>query len=243
MLCVRCCNDSNYEDLTADRKPSDSTPGFDLPLDQAFSPGAPAVVLRDVESPADEPPPADVPPQPAVVDIVHLVEPTEFEVTVNKDGRKLGIDVNHYDCVTLLVTKVMPGPVDDYNKANPGQELACFDRISSVNGVTGSPANMIEQVKSAEQLRMTVRQPPEMLVTISDRGSAPASLADIKFVAIDTMSLMVTEVPDTLSVVPPLEIHDRIVATQDVRYDSARLAAELKNGKLPITVTIRRAQM
>ncbi len=87
-----------------------------------------------------------------------------------------------------------------------------------------------------EELKITVQKLPEIVLQITSVG--PVGL---EMVTLDGISLMVTEVPDSLVMSPArLQKHDRIIGVNSVRSDSVKLEKELANAELPIDVVFRR---
>merc|ERR1712107_851425 len=151
----------------------------------------------------------------------HLVAFTQARVgslRVPKDsGDKLGIDVNYYDAATLLVTKVNPGPVLDFNMANPVNELLGGDCITAINGVAGKVQELIEEIARSEPLTsvvLMVNRLPEQIVHVAGNGAAGLIVRPL-----DSASLLVMDVLPEFEVLAGStrpEKHDRIVAVNCV---------------------------
>mmetsp|Transcript_39037 Transcript_39037/g.112092 ORF Transcript_39037/g.112092 Transcript_39037/m.112092 type:complete len:139 (-) Transcript_39037:121-537(-) len=89
--------------------------------------------------------------------------PKEFTITLKKAaGLRLGVDVDLTDGIALVIDKVNPGLVEEWNKANPGKAVAAGYKIVSVNGTNGNAQAMTEVCKSDDVLEMVVQhgEPP-----------------------------------------------------------------------------------
>lgn len=88
--------------------------------------------------------------------------PQEFEVNLNKGSQTtpLGVDLNFApSSLGLLVLKVCEGPLQKWNdeQAALGKRmLQANDRIVSANGVRGTPADILAQIKGNSELKLTV---------------------------------------------------------------------------------------
>jgi len=83
--------------------------------------------------------------------------PQKFTINIKKViGLRLGVDVDLGDGQTLLIDKVNPGLVDEWNKANPSQKVEKNDRIISVNRTTGNAQALTEVCKNADDLEMEI---------------------------------------------------------------------------------------
>eukprot|EP00927_Polykrikos_kofoidii_P015999 TRINITY_DN1717_c0_g1_i1.p1 TRINITY_DN1717_c0_g1~~TRINITY_DN1717_c0_g1_i1.p1 ORF type:complete len:283 (-),score=46.03 TRINITY_DN1717_c0_g1_i1:298-1146(-) len=81
----------------------------------------------------------------------------EFEVWIAKGDEPLGIGVScKKSCEGLRVNKVSEGLVSAWNAANPTRQILENDRIVEVNGLRGEPKRLLDTVKSASDLTMTV---------------------------------------------------------------------------------------
>lgn len=115
-----------------------------------------------------------------------------FAAFIARGDRKLMADVNFHDNTTLLVIRVKPGPADDYNKENPGNEIGPGDRIVSVNGVIGDTQKMVNACKDDPELKMMVRRCEEITIKLAKRTKDHVLGLDVSLC--DTMSLVVSRV-------------------------------------------------
>merc|ERR1712217_440370 len=62
-----------------------------------------------------------------------------------EDGGGYGIDLHKLNTggVSLNIIQVNPGPVADWNEANPEKPVLPHDRILTVNGKWGEPAELL----------------------------------------------------------------------------------------------------
>jgi len=126
---------------------------------------------------------------------VRLRESEMFSAVIAKGDRKLGVDINYHDHMTLLVTRVNAGPCDDYNNSSDGAEkIGPGDRVISINGIMGETRQMLDACKQAQELRLTVRRCEE--ITIRLERLRPEQHLGLNLEACDTMSLVVTHVAD-----------------------------------------------
>jgi len=173
--------------------------------------------------------------------------PETYEVMISKGNQKLGIDINHYDTTTLLVTKVNLGPVSDHNAKRTDLQITSGDRILEINGVRGEVKEMLAKIKQDSDLRMTLQRLPESTLEISRAGA----VRDVGVVAevCDGMTLIIHSIEEGLSVryiggaLQDARKGDRIIGINNVRGDAAKLKDELAGASLPVTLTIRRILM
>lgn len=209
MLCATCCQAGGGESevvlvdqagsgeadtLRATRKrPVDAAPGAeDDSLRSPRPPEAAAEGSRE-ESPDDVAQVAD-PSQAAPTWGGKLTESSVFVAVVAKGDRKLNMDINFHDNTTLLVTRVKPGPCDDYNQANFGKEISPGDRIVSVNGVTGDSQQMVNACKGAAELKLTIRRSEEMTMKLAK--TSPDQILGMDLELCDTMTVVITNIDD-----------------------------------------------
>lgn len=108
----------------------------------------------------------------------HVVDvdlmPGEYLIEVQKRMGSIGVDVEMLEDM-VLVSRVHPGPVQDWNDAR--RELGFDimrpgDRMLSVNEEAGV-ANMVQELKRAEHLTMTLRHPYDNTLKIEKQGRRP----------------------------------------------------------------------
>merc|ERR1711920_775883 len=117
--------------------------------------GAPKPETREEPKP---PPPAAAPVPEKKAD---PPASNTFKVTVTKDATsRLGVDVDLTDGIFLLIDKVNPGIVDDWNKRQPDNStrVEVGHKIITVNGVTGNAQAMTEICKKDDKLEMVVER-------------------------------------------------------------------------------------
>merc|ERR1712217_272549 len=82
--------------------------------------------------------------------------PLNFEVTIEKK-QSLGVDLDY--CLTgvsLQILAVNLGPLNEWNKAHPDKEVLAKDRIMSVNGVTGSVKELLQEISNSTELTLGI---------------------------------------------------------------------------------------
>lgn len=158
-------------------------------------------------APGPLPPPGPLPGEPGSTPLlrtlprpgpsassVRLRESEMFSAVIAKGERKLGVDINYHDHMTLLVTRVNAGPCDDYNNSVDAVKVGPGDRVIGVNGVMGDTRQMVDACKEAAELRLTVRRCEE--ITVRLQRLRPEQHLGLSLEACDTMSLVVTHVAD-----------------------------------------------
>lgn len=86
--------------------------------------------------------------------------PIEFNIQVRK-AESLGCSIT-YDAntgVSLGIACVLDGPVKAWNEAHPAAAVYEGDRIIMVNGRRGSTAKLLDLIKGAEKLELTLARP------------------------------------------------------------------------------------
>lgn len=177
---------------------------------------------------------------------------SDFDVAL-QGGTHLGIDVNSRDQRTVLITRVREeGVVPRHNAAcrsglsyNRGGGITPGDRIIEVNGVRGDPHRMVEQLRTAASLQLTVRRLDELTVTVNREPGSKLNRGLQTYVGAnmaDSMTLEVERVQWGGVVMEPCRIErgDRIVALNGHSGDSVRLSWELEDAQLPSEFVIRR---
>lgn len=87
--------------------------------------------------------------------------PMEFEVEIEKAGGTLGCSIT-YDAHTgmsLGVSNVLDGPIQRWNESGSGEKVQEGDRIVCVNGVRGFTSQLLEAIRAASQLKLTLARP------------------------------------------------------------------------------------
>jgi hypothetical protein len=72
---------------------------------------------------------------------------SEFTIRLNIANRKMGLSLDCDDGKTLLITDVKDGPITDWNRSNPAQQVGAGCRILAVNGQSGSPQVLLEETQ------------------------------------------------------------------------------------------------
>jgi hypothetical protein len=76
-----------------------------------------------------------------------------FSVTIRKEMCSTGMQLTYLSGSTsLVICKLVEGPVLAWNSANPGQLVKVNDRIDSVNGVRGTSEKLMEMVRVSDVL-------------------------------------------------------------------------------------------
>jgi|EP00927_Polykrikos_kofoidii_P001647 hypothetical protein len=204
--CTTCCAADDSKEVIigskADRPPGvPVSPGSEVMQGKDENPHAvqeaPAIV-EEMESPKVEPeeskeeppepePPAAVPPAeeepvqeaPEVKSEQPPPRIRHLEIGVRKVNKEFGLDVDHGDNVTLKVIKIKPGAVSDWNTKNPLDAVKVDDRIISVNDISGSSEQLIDEVMKADELRIILKRTTELEITVIKDTSDQAIGLDI----------------------------------------------------------------
>lgn len=244
MFCATCCNSGGETEIVAvESVASLSVFKTDVEDGDLQSPRIAAAVDDQDDSDAESPRPIEVPAPTPIHDAPKTwggkrAASWAFMATISRDGKKLGLDVNNHDGETLLITRVNPGPCDDYNKANAGSEIAPGDRITSVNGVVRDAAQMLEACKVSSNLSMVVRRCEELTVKLFK--SKPEEFLGLGYEVCDTTTLVITgvdkETANSLAaehnrLAPEYRIEKdfRIIGANGVRNNSAKVAEILRS--------------
>lgn len=171
-----------------------------------------------------------------------------FKTIVDKGERKLGIDINQHDNVTILVTKIIDGAVIDHNRANPAEAILPGDRIIELNGIRGNTQYMLASCIGLTQLHFAVASGLEWTTHIEATDDAPDRGLGLVVQPSDMVSLVITRIEDGLAMQkaaePGFDIRpeDRIVRINDVRLDFAALLEEMSSAT-SWSITWRRIEM
>jgi len=95
--------------------------------------------------------------------VLVVQRPREFMVSISRaDAPSLGMDLRYApNGTTLMITQVGDGPMQEWNKANPEKVVCKHDRIIQLNGVRGTPSNLLQASEDSEQLNMLVIHYPQ----------------------------------------------------------------------------------
>mmetsp|Transcript_54400 Transcript_54400/g.117742 ORF Transcript_54400/g.117742 Transcript_54400/m.117742 type:complete len:224 (+) Transcript_54400:67-738(+) len=88
----------------------------------------------------------------------------DFEVVLKKTAAlsKIGLDIDKHTGTSIKILKVKDGIVSEYNQkaASSGKpEIKVGYEIYNVNGITGNPVAMADEVVKSQNVRMKVRAP------------------------------------------------------------------------------------
>jgi len=95
--------------------------------------------------------------------VLQVQRPSEFPVSINRaDAPSLGMDLRYApNGTTLMITQVGDGPMQDWNRQHPEKVVHRHDRIIQLNGVRGSPHDLLQASEDAETLDLViVHYPP-----------------------------------------------------------------------------------
>eukprot|EP00927_Polykrikos_kofoidii_P001648 TRINITY_DN1062_c0_g2_i1.p1 TRINITY_DN1062_c0_g2~~TRINITY_DN1062_c0_g2_i1.p1 ORF type:complete len:301 (+),score=71.69 TRINITY_DN1062_c0_g2_i1:84-905(+) len=190
--CTTCCAADDSKEVIIGGK-SDKPPGVPFSPGYEATHGldenphvvqeAPAIV-EEMESPKVEPEESnEEPPEPEPVAVPQAeeepvpeapeVKPEQppprirhLEITVRKVNKQFGLDIDHGDNVTLKVVKIKPGPVSDWNTKNPLDAVKVEDRIISVNDISGSSQQLIDELVKADELKLILKRSTELEITV-----------------------------------------------------------------------------
>lgn len=170
-----------------------------------------------------------------------------FEVAIDVDGKKLGIDVNYHDGQTLLITKVNNGPVMDYNREHMDQPCLVGDRFIKINGQEGEVKRILEAVKSEPVLKGQVRRALEKVIHIVKHDDMDLGIETVEY---DLLTVALADDPPEGSLLAEhnaldedsaMKKDDYILSVNGVSGDPAQIAAALKEGD-SFEITFRRIE-
>merc|ERR1712079_949408 len=76
-----------------------------------------------------------------------------FDINIRKEMCSTGMQLTYLSGSTsLVICKIVEGPVLAWNSLNPSQEVKVNDRIESVNGVRGTAEKLMEMVRVSDML-------------------------------------------------------------------------------------------
>jgi len=175
---------------------------------------------------------------------IYLDEPPpEFPVSIQKDTEdtSLSLEMDASDGMTLLVKRVWPGPVRDWNKTHRGMQhdVRPFDRIVEVNDVRGDNKDLMKELmRRGSHVEMMIRRPKEFRIEVS-RADRTDSLG-IVFVKLgkpDHEVLLVTRIEEEGLIAKwnkfhwqfPVRKNDRVIQVNAVRGNAKKLLDVLLN--------------
>eukprot|EP00913_Durusdinium_trenchii_P022406 g21047.t2 len=81
---------------------------------------------------------------------VTLKRPITFSISIARAYAPLGLQVEHApNGTSLLVKTVNPGLIKDWNLSHRGMGIKRRDRVITVNGCQGNPAELMAKMKMA----------------------------------------------------------------------------------------------
>eukprot|EP00929_Paragymnodinium_shiwhaense_P010679 TRINITY_DN11553_c0_g1_i1.p1 TRINITY_DN11553_c0_g1~~TRINITY_DN11553_c0_g1_i1.p1 ORF type:complete len:1232 (-),score=375.72 TRINITY_DN11553_c0_g1_i1:54-3749(-) len=88
-----------------------------------------------------------------------LGAPSEYLVELDKmGGMRLGINIEGRDGISLYISHISDGLVENWNAANPDRQMMVGDRVVEVNGLTGDAQVLSNELRRSEVLTMRVRR-------------------------------------------------------------------------------------
>mmetsp|Transcript_26782 Transcript_26782/g.69754 ORF Transcript_26782/g.69754 Transcript_26782/m.69754 type:complete len:145 (+) Transcript_26782:115-549(+) len=96
---------------------------------------------------------------PSAPSVVAAADST-FDITLDKTGgKRLGIDVDHMNGVTLLIVEINgDGLFQDWNDKNPSCQVSKGDHIVTVNGKSGNVLDLVNESKVNQILKMVIKK-------------------------------------------------------------------------------------
>mmetsp|Transcript_56352 Transcript_56352/g.119926 ORF Transcript_56352/g.119926 Transcript_56352/m.119926 type:complete len:236 (-) Transcript_56352:148-855(-) len=95
---------------------------------------------------------------------LQVQRPIEFPISINRaEAPSLGMDLRYApNGTTLMITQVGDGPMQDWNRRNPERAVTRHDRIIQLNGVRGSPPQLLQASEDAETLDLVIMHYPTL---------------------------------------------------------------------------------
>mmetsp|Transcript_8895 Transcript_8895/g.31583 ORF Transcript_8895/g.31583 Transcript_8895/m.31583 type:complete len:244 (-) Transcript_8895:44-775(-) len=96
--------------------------------------------------------------------MLQVQRPAEFAISINRsDAPSLGMDLRYApNGTTLMITQVGEGPMQEWNTHNPHRVVHRHDRIIELNGVRGTPPQLLAASEDAETLDLVIIHFPPM---------------------------------------------------------------------------------
>jgi len=90
-----------------------------------------------------------------------IKRPKKFEIVIQRSYSPLGLQVEHApNGTSLMVKAVNPGLIKDWNLSHRGTGIKRRDRVVSVNGSRGNPAELMAEMKqtvvASDQLKLEI---------------------------------------------------------------------------------------
>merc|ERR1719330_426032 len=96
--------------------------------------------------------------------VLEVQRPVLFTVCISRaDAPSLGMDLRYApNGTTLMITQIGEGPMQDWNRAHPKEEVCRHDRIIQLNGVKGTPTMLLQASADSETLHMVILHFPQV---------------------------------------------------------------------------------
>lgn len=86
--------------------------------------------------------------------------PLHYQALISKQSGSVGLDLNYVvSGAGLLVLAIHDGPVAEWNRAHPAQEVRKGDRIVGVNGKTGCAKDLYDCLKESQRFMLMMSRP------------------------------------------------------------------------------------
>lgn len=170
------------------------------------------------------------------------VEETAFEADIDRASGALGLYLDLSDGLSLYVCRVAEDsltPTQRYNRAVPPERrLMAGDYILEVNGVSGSAAKLVQQIKMSSRLKIKVYRAVTLRHLVRKQGQNMG--LDLQF-AKKSSVLCISQILDGAVKSSGMDIQhgDRIVRVNGKEGTSEQLLEELKISNNP-DVTVSR---
>lgn len=94
---------------------------------------------------------------------IQVQRPSEFMISISRaNAPSLGMDLRYApNGTTLMITQVGDGPMQEWNKAHPDKVVCKHDRIIQLNGISGTPTQLLHASEDSEMLNMVIIHYPQ----------------------------------------------------------------------------------
>lgn len=157
-----------------------------------------------------------------------------FTIEVDKGNAGAGLEV---DCIgeLLLVAKVKPGPILEWNTLHPeALQVSVADTILEVNGVSDDANAKIMELKASRELTMRLKHPRRFCVAVAKEGRELGMTAVGSRARLDMLKIITVKergaIHDWNEANSGQEVleGDRILSVNGVACNPARMLALLK---------------
>jgi len=95
---------------------------------------------------------------------LEVQRPAMFTVSISRtEAQSLGMDLRYApNGTTLMITHVGEGPMQEWNKTHPHQQVTRHDRIIQLNGVRGTPTTLLHASEDSSMLDMEIVHYPQI---------------------------------------------------------------------------------